>query len=293
MDAGAKARDLEVAIDRAKRIGATWIAPRAGDVTRNDAQFDRASCEAYANAGLAVYPWLFVRPGRNAQTVAACASMRDWPGVAGVILNAEFEYQGAQPAEAKALVASLRAAGFDFVAHAPPDYLGGRGSSPAFVALDEVCDAIMPQVYAWEHDDSGHVRHLDNVASLYAKRGIGADRCWPILCTYRPKVRGFDAAGKAKPTPPMANEARRVAADLLEGLAHPWVRASRAPSLYSLDAISFITGPSDEVISALEDRHRLTLPLPDDDTGWRPKHDAREFIEDELGFVVDSTKEDS
>jgi len=253
--AGAKPLDLATIVDRCKRTGATWIAPRAGDASGGrDGAFDRASCEAYAAAGLDVYPWIFDRPGASglARFLAQAESFRDWPGVKGVIINAEFEVLDAPASEAYEKVKRLRALGFDFVAHAPPDYAGADGRSAYLRALDDACDAIMPQVYAWEHNDRGHVHHLNAVRALYEKRRVDLAKVWPILCSYRPKVRGFDKAGKAIPTPPMANEAERVATDLIDGLGHSWTLASRAPSIYSLDAVTFINGASDRVMAALE-----------------------------------------
>ena len=273
IDPGAKPVDLAVAIGRCKRAGATWIAPRAGQDGLNDGAFNRASCEAFAAAGLDVYPWVFVDPGRNAGTIAAFAKMRDWPGVAGAILNAEFAYQAESPDNARALVAGVRAAGYDFVAHAPPDYLGGYGATKSLRALDNACDVVMPQVYAFEHNDAGHVAHLDRVLALYAKLGLSIDKVWPILCTYRPHTRGFDKDNKPIPTPKIANEPQIVADDLIAGLDR--IAACPAPSLYSLDAISWINGASDRVMAALESRAIALAPKPVEPADLSPPVDPR------------------
>lgn len=264
-DAGPKPRDLEVLVARARRTGASWVLPRAGDAVSapsadpnrvQDGDFSRASCEAYAAAGFGVYPWVFGRPGAGgvARMVAQFARVRDWPGVRGAVINSEFEVEHQSAAEARELVRQIRDLGFEFVAHAPPDYLGGRGTSAYFVALDEACDAILPQVYAYEHDDRGHVHHLEAVRALYEKRRVDLGKVWPVLCSYRPKTRGFDKGPDGKlrprPTPPMADEARRVAEDVIAGLEHPWSSASPV-SIYTLDAVSFINGPADRVIEAI------------------------------------------
>lgn len=276
LDPGAKVRDLHVAIDRCAAAGMSWIAPRAGAGGNADAAFNDSSLEAYLAAGLVVLPWIFPYVGTEAKVVAI---FKRWfvAGAHGAIINAEFEYQAATAAAARALVASIRTAWAEaqgerlrrglevvadeaFIAHAPPDYLGagvGHPLSDELVALDEECDAIMPQIYAWEHDDRGHAYHVERVMAGYAKRGLFADRVWPVGCTYRPKTRG------GKPTPPLANEAQRVADDVRAFLAHPIVAACPAPSLYTLDAITWINGPADRVMEALRAR-RDTDPAPPD-----------------------------
>lgn len=52
----------------------------------------------------------------------------------------------------------------------------------------------------------------------------------------RPKTRGVDAQKRPLPTPPLADAGARVASDLSAGLDHPWTRAARAPSIYSIEA---------------------------------------------------------
>lgn len=279
LDPGAKVRDLHVATERCAAAGMSWIAPRAGAGNNADAAFNEASMEAYLAADLTVLPWWFPFVGTEKRLVEG---LKRWfvGGAHGAIINAEFEYQPATPAAARALVAAIRTAWAEaqgerirrglevvadepFLAHAPPDYLGagvGHPLSDELVVFDEECDAIMPQVYAWEHDDRGHVHHLERVMAGYAKRGLFADRVWPVGCTYRPKKRG------GNPTPPMADEAQRVADDLLAFLAHPIVAACPAPSLYTLDAITWINGPGDRVMEALRGR-RDTLPSPPDSDG--------------------------
>lgn len=275
IDPGSKSRDLAVAVDRCQRAGATWVALRAGAGGANDKALSDESIAAFVAAGIDVYVWIFAYPNTAA---AEIAGYKRWfiAGAKGAIINAEFPYQPATADEARALVAGIRTAwveaqgervrrGLDviadeaFVGHAPPDYLGagvGHALSDELLALDEVCDAIMPQVYAWEHNDEGHVAHVNRVMAGYAKRKLYADKVWCVGCTYRPKTRG------GKPTPPMLDEAQRIADDVLAFLDNGYVRACPAPSLYTLDAITWINGPGDRVMSALELRAR-TIPAPE------------------------------
>ncbi len=268
VDPGAKAKDLAVTIERCQSAGVTWIAPRAGAGGGNDVSFNEESIQAYLSAGLLVLPWIFPYKATEARVIAG---FKRWflSGAHGVIINAEFEYQPATALEARALVAGIRDAWAEaqgermskglpviadapFIAHAPPDYLGagiGHALSDELVALDEECDAIMPQIYAWEHNDRGHVFHLERVMAGYAKRGLGPNKVWPVGCTYRPKQRC------GKPTPLMLDEGKRVADDLVAFLEHPISMASGAASYYSLDAITWINRQDDHVMAALAMRH--------------------------------------
>lgn len=297
IDAGPKSADLRVAIERCVTAGATWVALRAGAGGANDASLNDESIAAFEAADIDVYVWIFAYRNTSAIEIE---HYRRWfvAGAKGAIINAEFPFESATADDARALVAGIRYAWIEaqaerkmrglpvvaaeaFVAHAPPDYLGagvGHALRDELVALDECCDSIMPQVYAFEHDDSGHRHHVDNVMRGYRRRGYDIDRVWCVGCTYRPKTRGeertgeVDANGKPKmrpkPTPPMADEAQRVADDVIDFLKHPDVAGCQAPSLYSLDAISWINGPRDRVMSALAANRQ---PHPSDAPDTQPE----------------------
>lgn len=270
MSPGGRAEDIALLVERAKRLGCSWVALRIGAAGMKDggAHLNGAPAMDLVNAlraaGLGVYVWLFEYADHP---LSGRAIWRAWAPLAdGALINAEFEYLKASKEQAEALVSDLRAMGYDYVAHAPPDYAGGRGDG-AMRYIDAVCDEIMPQVYAYEHDDRGHVHHLDAVKSLYEKRGIPIEKVSPIGCTYRPRVRGFDAAGKGIPTKPIGDEP--VAADVVAFLDHPWTRASSAPSLYSLDGLTFAGEGREAVLAAVEAHdahHRDTDPAPWDPT---------------------------
>lgn len=232
--------DLQTIVERAKRLGANWLAVRAGAGTGMDADLRDDSLAYYRANGFQIFAWIF---DYKDNSVGEIAAYKRWVGkVDGVIMNAEFEYLGEDEAEARALVAGIRACGFDFVGHAPPDYAGGRGDG-ALKILDEVCDAIFPQVYAYEHDDSGHVHHLNNIRALYAARNL-LHKVSPVGCTYRPNVRG------GRNLAPIADYV--VAQDVVAFLAHPWTQSCESPSLYSIDAITFAGQGREAVLAAVE-----------------------------------------
>lgn len=252
-----KAEDLRQAIEWCKLTGVTWVALRAGHGAQADRDLSPESIKAFLDAGIDPYVWIFAYQ-RTAQ--AEQAGYAHWfsVGAKGAIINAEFEYATATADDARRLVEGIRVAwdangtgGDSFVAHAPPDYLGAGLGHPLrsqLVALDDACDLIMPQVYAWEHDDKGHAYHLDRIAQAYDRRGY-TEKLAPIGCTYRPKMRG------GKPTPYLEDEPTRVAADVIAFLDHASVKACPCPSLYTLDAIGWINGRTDQVISVMSERY--------------------------------------
>jgi hypothetical protein len=276
LSTGGKRADLQTAIERCKATGATWIAMRAGAGGNDDAALTEESVVTLDEAGLDVFIWIFDYTGRSGPELEDYRRWFKTGRVKGAILNAEYEYAKSSAHEALALVQSVRDIGYDFVAHAPPDYLGARGGEP-WDSLDDACDQIMPQVYSFEHDDRGHVFHLDRVLALYKARGIDLAKVSPIGCSYRPKTRGYrvdQATGKSVPvpTPPMANEADVVARDVLAFMDHPHVASCAAPSLYTLDAITWINGAGDRVLPALTERARrkTTEPPAMPDGGVQP-----------------------
>lgn len=243
IDDGPKAVDLQKAIDVCKSTGAEWIAVRGGAGGHDDADLNAESIAAYREAGIEPIVWVFnYQRSQQAELddFARFAKM----GVTKAILNAEFEYIPASEAQARSLVQGVRDLGYEWVAHAPPDYAGGRGEG-ALAALDEVCDAILPQVYAFEHNDKGHLHHIAAVVELYAARGYGLDKVWPVLGSYRPRTRGYSknpTTGKTDvpiPTARLTNEAERVSADVVAGLVDCFARGVRFPSIYSIDAMNF------------------------------------------------------
>jgi hypothetical protein len=248
---GSKKVDLEKAIDICQSTGAEWIAVRASAGGNDDADLNAESIQAYHDAGIEPIIWIFDYAGRQQAELADFERFRKM-GVTKAILNAEFEYIPASGDEARALVKAVRALGYEQVFHAPPCYAGARGDG-ALKVLDKECDKILPQVYAFEINDQGHVHHITSVMEGYAKRGYGPDKVSPILCSYRPKTRGYTKEGKPIPTPHMDNEPQRVAEDVVAGLKLCESMGISTMSIYSIDALHFIDQKvGDAVLAAVE-----------------------------------------
>lgn len=262
IDPGPKTADLARAVTICKAIGAEWIVLRTGAGSVPDADLSEASIFAFAAAGIRVFLWPFIYAGALEGELKILRRYRGLcvpggrPIVQGIVLNAEYQFMaGATVAEATTTVRRVREIGYEWVAHAPPDHAGGRGEGP-LKTLDALCDAILPQTYAWEHNDLGHVHTIDKVLALYGARGLGLDKVWPILCTYRPRFRGKTPApaNVPIPTPPLANEAARVAGDIVAGLDRiDALGGCPAPSLYSIDGMQFASRPgvAEAVLAAL------------------------------------------
>jgi hypothetical protein len=251
-----------------KQAGASWVAPRAGFNGWNDPglmarNFDgsfkmSASVEKlkeYKDAGLALYPWIYPNMIGWHSALEGFGALWDTGLCDGLLVDAEAEWCGPDAAynaqEARAFVLGLRTrCPGAWIAHAPMDYLANHPTFP-WVEFGEL-DAVMPQIYAYEHDDRGHAFHLERVeaqwAAWEAKHPEATKPRWPIGCTYRPKARGYTKEGKPIPLTPWPDQGARVAADVVAFLDHPLVVAAQAPSLYSLEA-----SPS-EVLQALADR---------------------------------------
>lgn len=252
---GGRDDDLRVLVERARRLRCTSIALRTGDAGRADGGSHRGGkpaldlIAAIKDVGMKVKVWHFEYA---AHPTGSRSILEKWAEHADeVIINAEFEYIAASRAQATTLVSDLRAMGFARVTHAPPDYAGARGDG-ALAVLDELCDAAYPQVYSFEHDDRGATYHLDAVRSLYLKREatIGLGKVSPIGCTYRPRVRGYDANKRPIPIKPIGDQ--RVAEDVVAFLTHPWTMASDYVHLYSIDALTFAGEGGEAVLAAVE-----------------------------------------
>lgn len=218
---------------RCVEIGASWVAPRAGFDAWNDPGCRVSDMQAYRQAGLGIYPWLYVTPEHTDRIVDAAKHILETGYVDGLILDPEIEFVGRQR-DAAELVRALRAALPDvFIAYAPFD---NRASFPEYPWTEfDALDAAMPQVYSWEHDDRGSQYWLPHVMEQWRACPIPV---WPVGCTYRPKIRG------GHPTPPLSDSI--VAADVgwfvdQRPAGVPW-------SLYSLEAAPV------EVIEALVER---------------------------------------
>jgi hypothetical protein len=241
-----RAADIAETVRRAKQLGAAWVALRLGNAGVRDGgshingkpAMDLVDALRSENIDLA--GWLFEY---QKWPEASRAIWRDWsPLLSAAIINAEFEYLDATEEMAKRLVGDLRGMGYEEVSHAPPDYAGGRGDG-AMKYLDELCDRILPQVYSYEHDDSGAPYHLARIKALYEKRGLLA-KVSPVGCTYRPFVRG------GRKLSPIGDEA--VASDVVKFLDDAWTLTTEIPSLYSIDAPSFAGEGRAAVFSAVE-----------------------------------------
>lgn len=246
----------ENAVVLLKQVGARWVAPRAGFngwndpglmVYKKDHSIDlEASAkklQEYKDAGFALYPWIYPNMSGWRSALVGFGLLWDTGLCDGLLVDAEAEWCGPDASrnasEALAFVSGLRArCPGAWIAHAPMDYLAFHPTFP-WAEFGQL-DAVMPQVYAFEHGDQGHAHHLEAVEKQWVvweeAHPLAAKPRWPIGCTYRPKARGYTKDGKPIPLTPWPDQGARVAADVAAFLDHPLTVAAAAPSLYALEA---------------------------------------------------------
>lgn len=217
--------------------GARWIAPRAGDggIYRSPGQVNLpigpAYMRLYQDLGLAVYPWIYLRPSdaEKGRDIAFLKRLVDL-GASGVILDVEGEFLGQKDA-AKRLVDKARAAlGETFVGYSSFDLPAYHPSFPweEFSALD----GAFPQLYAYEHNDAGHVYWMAEYDRQWAGKdaqSAAVKRCprYPVGACYRPRTRAGQVIGPF--------DAVKLAADMQAGLP------KMTGGWYSIEAL--INGP--------------------------------------------------
>lgn len=251
-------------------LGCSWVAPRAGDGSINDAAFlapagkrgdleavkaaIRAEIAAYHEAGLLVFPWLYSRPGSWRSEVEAFALLMEC-GADGVIIDAEIQW-GAHAAEAAAYMTALRAKlGDVFIADAPWPWILAHPEYPERAFADGT-DARLVQAYAAEINRAGLRACIAEQEREWAKRYADparapgeVDPIWPVACTY-----GRDellAAG----APPCPGE---TTADELGWFLDTY--PDRPVSLYSLEMLLEPTPNARACVAMLKARAEAAAP---------------------------------
>jgi Putative peptidoglycan binding domain len=229
------AQDIAETCRVLKALGAGWVAPRAGMDGWNDGGLTVEALAAYKQLGIGCYPWMYTRPSGIASTVAAAVRLVATGCVDGIILDAEGEYLGQHAAAAKLADTIRGALGDRWIAHAPFDNIAFHPTFPyreivrgsAKAGEGPRLDGVLPQLYAWEHDDSGHPFWEKKCQAQWTQweaqnPDAAVPRHW-IGCCYRPAMR----AGKATPPLPL----QTVIADVVG-----FRKDNPLGSLYSIDA---------------------------------------------------------
>ncbi|CAN5620663.1 hypothetical protein BH09MYX1_BH09MYX1_13240 [soil metagenome] len=229
------AQDVEETCRILQALGAGWIAPRAGMDGWNDGGLTLSALASYKQLGIDVYPWIYTRPQGIQATVDAALKLLETGNVDGIILDAEAEYL-AESGAATRLADAIRAAVDDaWVAHAPLDNIALHPTFPwreIVVGSAEPhepprLDAVMPQLYAWEHNDAGHAAWQQKCEPQWtawerANPQAAVPRSWIGAC-YRPKLRG----GSSTPALPLQTVVDDVVA---------FRTSNPRGSLYAIDA---------------------------------------------------------
>jgi hypothetical protein len=258
-------------VEKLVSVGAKWVAPRAGLNGWNDGGLrTKEDLQRYKDAGLQVFPWIYPTPQGWKSTLDGFQRLVSTQLCDGLILDAEAEWcDGKSNGVAAVLVEKLREA-FPtlWIAHAPMDYINYHPKFP-WVEFGEL-DAVLPQVYAWEHDDHGHVFHLERVEAAWAawekKNPLSVKPRWPIGCTYRPGFRGTESLT------PLPDQWNKIAMDVEAFLDHPLCKG-KPVSLYSLEA-AYSSGQPTAVIEMLQKRAKPLSPPHSDELHAGTEDDA-------------------
>jgi hypothetical protein len=223
-------------------LGARWIAPRAGDgsIYRSAGQVNTPVSppymKLYQDLGLAVYPWVYLRPSDASRDLSQLRRLVDL-GASGVILDVETEFMGERDAAAR-LVDKAKAA--------LPGTLVGYSSfdlplyHPAFPWAEfSQLGAAFPQLYAFEHNDAGHAHWLAEYDRQWKAKdasdaAVAACPRYPVGACYRPRTRGGQVLAPY--------DAGKLAADIMAA------DARMTGGWYSIEAL--LAGPK-EVYEAM------------------------------------------
>ncbi|MBI2392831.1 MAG: hypothetical protein HYV09_24815 [Deltaproteobacteria bacterium] len=176
---------------RIVELGARWVAPRAGEGTFRDRQWQPAAAREhvrrYHDAGLRVYPWIYSRPWSWRAEVNVFKQLVD-EGADGVIIDAETPWDFGQRTNALQFMEALdKALPGVFIADAPWAYPHYHPGFP-FAEFATRVNARLPQAYWSEIDNRGARFHLPRIdegwAKFHAANPKSVRPVWPIGVTY-------------------------------------------------------------------------------------------------------------
>jgi hypothetical protein len=172
------------------------------DTSAYTTNFSASNVAEFTSRGIEVYGWPYVRPGNIAAKVAAAVKSMNVPGVTGLVLDVEGEWEsttGAHDADAIALCDGIRAgAPGKFLGYTTFGWVGYHTDFP-FAQFDQHCgDAFLPQTY-WDEWSTGPVGGLNKAVQGAATLGLSAP-IWAIQDNYGGATVAdmntfFDAAG--------------------------------------------------------------------------------------------------
>ncbi len=212
--------------------GAKWLAPRAGAMGWDRDKLTARTIEQLASAmPEGVFPWIQTGPDSYRGELASFASLVD-AGATGLIVEAGVEWVRDKCAWANTANVYchelLEVAGDRWVAAFVSDRSIRWPNFP--LASFATLDAILMQVFAYEHDDRGHLVRLAKTREewkWWLRNEQAPDRpFFPVAGSYRPRARS------GIPVHP-----RHVdVADDVERFLDFLIAPDEAFSIYSLDA---------------------------------------------------------
>jgi hypothetical protein len=146
-----------------------------------DQEFNASLVASFTGRGVAVYAWAYMTPsGLDEGAVAAALNALAIPGVVGLILDVEAEFEGAADAIAEGLCNQIRAGAPSsiFLGYTSFGWVADHPTFP-YASFDRTCgDGFFPQIY-WSDRGIDAIRGYTQAIQMIGAAGLAAP-VWPI-----------------------------------------------------------------------------------------------------------------
>lgn len=188
---------------RAKEVGVGYVLIKSAQNGKPFPDFTEDSVREFTSRGIKVFGWPYITPEGSKAAIATAIESMKIPGVDGLILDVEIEWEKADySAEAKALCEGIRAgAPGKFLGYTSFGWIGYHPGVP-FKTFDHYCgDGAFPQVYFADRGVSWDgPKGLSQAVDMYKAAGLKAPM-WPIFSndmiygsTARPTTEALNGA---------------------------------------------------------------------------------------------------
>jgi len=188
---------------RAKEIGVGYVLIKSAQNGRAFPDFTESAIREFTSRGIKVFGWPYITPEGSKAAIATAVESMKIPGVEGLILDVEVEWEKADySVEAKDLCEGIRAgAPGKFLGYTSFGWIGYHPGVP-FKTFDQYCgDGAFPQVYfadrgvTWDGP-----KGLSQAVEMYQAAALKAPM-WPIFSndmiygsTARPTTEALNGA---------------------------------------------------------------------------------------------------
>ena len=181
--------DTDKLIANLKELSCSWVALR---ISENVLLPNTIKLIESLKNNFKVFVWKYCLPDNADVTAKTYMQLEALQCLDGYIIDAEAEFNSKREA-AKTLVGRIReVVGNSWLAHAPFALPIWHDTFP-YAEFAAVCDAVMPQLYAWEFSDNGYKYWIPKYEEQWLKFELNFPEAkkprYPIGCSYRPLTR--------------------------------------------------------------------------------------------------------